>query len=173
MTTEPCAVVRPRTPADLAGCVAVLAAVHASDEYPAIWPKDAARWLTPAGLLDAWIAFDGSGILGHVALGRPDAELDRDLVKSAGRPSAALAEVKRLFVHPSARGRGIAKNLLEVAANGARTRALHPILEVTTDDPGAVGFYDRIGWRRIGSAVATWSRPSGAHPLLFHYELPG
>jgi hypothetical protein len=45
--------VRSRQRADLDGCVLALAAVHKTGGYPSNWPDDPARWLTPAGMLEA------------------------------------------------------------------------------------------------------------------------
>jgi GNAT superfamily N-acetyltransferase len=156
----------------MAGCVALLAEVHRADDYPAHWPDDPARWLTPAGSLAAWVAYDGTVALGHVVLAGVDDVADADLMRSAGRPSSALAQVKRLFVHPATRGRGIARTLLETAARDAFERALHPVLETTADRPETVRFYEGAGWRRIGNAIAQWSMPSGEHPLMQHFEFP-
>ena len=61
-------------------------------------------------------------------------------------PSAA-GEVKRMFVIPSARGRGLARTLLsaleiDIAASGRNT----VILETGTEQPEAVGLYRSAGY---------------------------
>jgi hypothetical protein len=47
--------VRPRTAEDLEPCVDLLRAVHDADGYPMLWPDDPASWLSPHGLLSAWV----------------------------------------------------------------------------------------------------------------------
>jgi putative acetyltransferase len=54
--------------------------------------------------------------------------------------------IDSLFVDPDRRGKGIGRSLVEHA------RSLHPGLtvDVNEQDLGAVGFYERLGFRRIG-----------------------
>ncbi|HMD01355.1 MAG TPA: GNAT family N-acetyltransferase, partial [Candidatus Baltobacteraceae bacterium] len=155
----------------LAGCVALLRALHLSDSYPGTWPDDAAGWITPHGFLLAWIALSEGSIVGHLALASVDEAVDPEFVRASGVPAAQLVEVRRLFVDPSQRRAGIAGRLLEVAAQYASARALHPVLETTADNSVAMRCYERNGWRRIGSKAATWRRASGEQPLLHQYEL--
>jgi putative acetyltransferase len=61
------------------------------------------------------------------------------------------AEVKRMFVHPAARGTGAAKRLLaklEEAAREAGCPAM--VLETGPDQPEALGLYERLGFARRG-----------------------
>ncbi|MGN9841152.1 N-acetyltransferase family protein [Nonomuraea sp. H19] len=142
--------IRPRTPDDLDACVKALAEVQASDRYPVDWPADPGRWLTPDGLAGAWIAVEAGAVLGHVALTRD-------------------AEVTRLFVAPGARGRGLAGQLLDTVRAAVRT----PLkLEVSSEGEAAIAFYERSGWRRVGSSRATWLNAAGEPALLHHYESP-
>ena len=60
-------------------------------------------------------------------------------------------EVKRLFVHPSARGQGVAQRLLgmletEALALGCRQF----MLETGPSQPEAIGLYQRLGYRVRG-----------------------
>jgi GNAT superfamily N-acetyltransferase len=153
-----------------AGCVAALRLVHEADGYPSSWPLDPQAWLTPHGLIAAWIALIGATVIGHVALGAIDPEADSHLSKAAGRPAGELSEIKRLFVVPSARRSGVALALLDGAARHALALRLHPILETTADRASAIRLYERNGWRRIGTSVATWTRASGERPTLHQYE---
>ncbi|WP_346150727.1 GNAT family N-acetyltransferase [Nonomuraea recticatena] len=85
--------IRPRVPGDLAACVSVLRAVHEGDGYPANWPDDPEGWLTPTGMIQAWVATDGDEITGHVVLRGADPALPE-----------ADGLVARLFVAAHARG---------------------------------------------------------------------
>jgi putative acetyltransferase len=60
-------------------------------------------------------------------------------------------EVKRMFVHPSARGQGVAQRLLgrleaEALARGCRRF----MLETGPSQPEAIGLYQRLGYRVRG-----------------------
>ena len=75
-----------------------------------------------------------------------------------------LGVIHAVVTDESARGRGCARALLEVAEAHARRRGT-PVLALITDDPaetsttgdqgtqqglGAAGMYDRLGWDRVG-----------------------
>jgi GNAT superfamily N-acetyltransferase len=108
-------VLRPRHPDDLPECVAALAEVHRQDGYPSRWPVRPAASLSPAGLLEAWVAVAEGVVVGHVTLA-PDAEVaDINVITAAGWPTAELASVSRLFVRPAMQGAGIGQRLLEMA----------------------------------------------------------
>ncbi|WP_223167992.1 GNAT family N-acetyltransferase [Nonomuraea sp. SYSU D8015] len=142
--------IRDRTPEDLAACVEALAEVQAVDRYPVDWPDDPAGWLTPDGLVRAWVAAEAGIVLGHVAL-------TGDL------------EITRLFVTPAARGRGVAALLLHTVRAAART----PLkLQVSSEGTAAIRFYERSGWRRVGSSRATWLNAAGEPALVHHYVSP-
>jgi ribosomal protein S18 acetylase RimI-like enzyme len=64
--------------------------------------------------------------------------------------SAEVAEVKRLYVRPSARGRGVARQLMEefekvAAANGFREICL----ETGLRQPAAIRLYESLGYQPI------------------------
>ncbi|NUP45692.1 MAG: GNAT family N-acetyltransferase [Catenulispora sp.] len=149
-------------------CVQALAAVHAADRYPANWPTDPRRWLTPDGSLGAWVATDGAAVLGHVSLARPGPAL-ADVV---GVPAAELAEVARLFVGVSARRGGLARDLLAHAAQMAIGDRLQPVLEVESGAIGAIALYERTGWRFVGSSVADWRTADGQPAVVRIYIGP-
>ncbi|WP_221762528.1 GNAT family N-acetyltransferase [Nonomuraea sp. WAC 01424] len=145
--------VRHRTPADLDACAEALALVHAADRYPVDWPGDPQGWLTPHGLLRAWVAYEDGRVLGHVGL--------------ADTPEGP--EVTRLFVAPAARGRGLAPLLLATVREAAGTPVL---LEVSHEGRAAIALYERLGWRRVRSSRARWLNAAGEPALLHHYVSP-
>jgi ribosomal protein S18 acetylase RimI-like enzyme len=61
--------------------------------------------------------------------------------------------LEHLWVEPSAHGRGIGRALVEHALRRARTLGAEA-LEVESE-PHAVGFYQRLGFRRIGEREST------------------
>jgi GNAT superfamily N-acetyltransferase len=75
-------------------------------------------------------------------------------------------EVKRIFVRPQYRGKGLSKLIMEHLAGYARERAI-PILRLETGiyQPEAIGLYERLGYRRVG--------PFGEYkddPLSIYFE---
>lgn len=67
------------------------------------------------------------------------------------RPYGADAgEVKRMYVAPSARGRGVARAVLAALVAYARSAGLRRLmLETGTEQPEAVGLYESEGWTPI------------------------
>jgi GNAT superfamily N-acetyltransferase len=142
--------IRLRNHEDRKACVEALAQVQAADRYPVDWPDDPWGWLTPADLASAWIAVERGTVLGHVGLTRD-------------------AEIVRLFVTPAARGRGLAAQLLD----SVRAAVRGPLkLEVSSEGTAAIAFYERSGWRRVGSSRADWVNAAGEPALLHHYMIP-
>jgi GNAT superfamily N-acetyltransferase len=146
--------VRPRRAADLPALVEVLRAVHTQDGYPTVWPLDPAAWLDPPGLLRAWVAEASGVVVAHGAL-KDDVD--------------GVRWVSRLFTDPAVRGSGAAGALLDVAvaANGPGL-----LLDVVDDASGAIGFYERRGWRLLERRAATWRDARGRSPLVRVYTAP-
>ncbi|MFD9436575.1 GNAT family N-acetyltransferase [Streptomyces sp. NPDC060002] len=158
MTTDPAGSpsghprVRPRLPADLDGCVAVLAPVHAHSGCPVDRPDRPAPWLTPGALLAAWVAELDGRVVGHVGLCGAEKE---DVAANLWDGRTAPAVISRLYVAPEARGHGVGAALLARAVGAARARDLHPVLDVVATDPAA-SFYERLGRRLLGTADQRW-----------------
>jgi GNAT superfamily N-acetyltransferase len=158
--------VRERRPEDLAECVRALAEVHARDGYPTWWPADPAGWLSPAGILAAWVAEVGGTVVGHVCVvtgGDEDA---------AGVTVGEPAMVSRLFVAPAGRGRGLGAALLAEARQFAATGNRTLMLDVVDDGGAAVALYERLGWRLVERRSAEWTTPQGERPWLRVYLAP-
>ena len=156
--------IRPRRDEDLPACAEALRGVHENDGYPVRWPADPGRWLTPEGMLGAWIAADGPAVLGHVALTVAGEEI--------AEPAAELALVARLFVALEARRGGIASDLLEYAARAASGAGLQAALEVDAAAAGAVALYERAGWRFAGSGSGGWLAKDGLPARVRFYLAP-
>ena len=81
------------------------------------------------------------------------------------------AEVKRMYVAPTARGLGLARRMLahlEVTARAAGLEAV--VLETGEKQPEAIELYSSAGYRRI--AGFGYYRDSPAEPLLRQVALP-
>lgn len=150
--------VRYRTDRDLADCVRVLAEVHERDGYPVNWPDRPGPWLTPPSLVAAWVVDLDGRIAGHAGLSRsgagdaaPGLWSDRTGVGVDG-----TAVLSRLFVAPSARGRGLGASLVSEAVVEARRRGLHPVLDVVASDTAAAALYERLGWQFLATVEQRW-----------------
>jgi ribosomal protein S18 acetylase RimI-like enzyme len=140
---------RYRDESDVGASVEALRGVYETSGYPTNWPADPARWLSPPGILRAWVAAtEDVPVVGHVILMRP-------------LPGERSAEVSRLFVGPAARRRGVASLLLETAMRSAVANDLDLFLDVTDHLEGARALYQRAGFRLISTTQADWTTPDG------------
>jgi GNAT superfamily N-acetyltransferase len=123
----------PPAQACLAAYFALLAQVIPGFTQPALPLPDAADYRPPSGAFR--LAMDGIRPLGCVSL-------------RAHAP--ATAEVKRLWIAPQARGRGLARRLMQ----DIETRALglgytRLILDTNAGLPAAIALYESSGWAAI------------------------
>jgi GNAT superfamily N-acetyltransferase len=163
--------VRPRSDGDLDGCVLLLEEVHRLDRYPTYWPGDPARWLSPGGLLGAWVAEEAGRIVGHVALAAVGPSHGTGIWSAAtGVRPAGLASTTRLFVAPGRRRTGLGAALLHVASVAAAERALLPVLDVVETNREAIRLYERHGWRHVHSEP--WADARDEELLLHYYVGP-
>jgi GNAT superfamily N-acetyltransferase len=193
------ATVRPRTAADLPGCVTALHDVHRADGYPANWPADPAGWLTPRGLLTAWAADAGSdgtggtggsdgaggigdtgGIGGIGGTGGTGGSAGADgigghvaLVAEADAITGGTVAVARLFVSPAARGGGLGRALLTAARDEAVRRGERAWLEVESGATAAIALYRAAGWLPMGCATARWRTAGGELAQVCRFAAPG
>jgi GNAT superfamily N-acetyltransferase len=83
-----------------------------------------------------------------------------------------LAEVKRMYVAPAARGRGVAKAVLAGLEDAARDRGWTTLrLETGTRQPEAIGLYRDAGYRPIEAFGAYVGDPDAAESLFFERTL--
>ncbi len=83
-----------------------------------------------------------------------------------------LAEVKRMYVVPAARGRGVSRAVLaglEEAARGSGWTTLR--LETGPLQPEAIGLYTSAGYRPIEAFGAYVGDPDAEHSLFFERVL--
>ncbi|MEV0238694.1 GNAT family N-acetyltransferase [Streptomyces sp. NPDC050674] len=122
------------------------------------WEERAAD--VAAGRLAVWAAHDGERVLGTVSLAFPGKANSRH-----------RAELVKLMVHPDARGRGLARELLataEAAAAAAGITLLH--LDTETGSP-AERLYRSTGWTPIGAIPDYASTPDGElRPTTIYYK---
>ena len=146
-------IIRSRGEDELAECVAILAGVHRRDGYPMAWPEDPRGFLARPDFLGAWVATVDGRLAGHVVLAPP-----KTTDVAAALVGRDTAMVSRLFVTFAARGRGVGAALLEHAVREAHQRGLCPVLDVLATSSAPIAFYERMGWRLLGTGQAQWGQ---------------
>ncbi|MEQ8144575.1 GNAT family N-acetyltransferase [Streptomyces sp. OP7] len=115
-----------------------------------------------AGRLAVWTAYDDSGrVLGTVSLALP-----------ADKPNSAhRAELVKLMVHRSARGKGLARRLLTVAEEAAAGQGITLLhLDTETGSP-AEHLYRTSGWTEVGAIPDYAADPGGVlRPTTIYYK---
>lgn len=72
------------------------------------------------------------------------------------------ADVAKVLVRRSARGRGVASRLMERIEEEARTRGITVLVLDTVTDSDAYRLYTRLGWQRVGPVPNYALMPDGA-----------
>lgn len=129
----------------------------------------AARWWreraasVDAGDLQVWIARDGERIAGTIGLAR------------APLPNARhRAEVAKLMVRPSARGRGLGTSLLAAVERAAAGDGITLLILDTESGSPAERLYRAAGWTECRSVPDYAGDPAGVlRPTTFYYKAVG
>lgn len=92
------------------------------------------------------------------------------------RAAAGEAEILTLAVIPSARGRGLGRDLMQAAATHAATLGAETLfLEVGADNPAALALYNGLGFTRAGQRKGYYpdsQSQSGGDALVLKAALP-
>ena len=145
--------IRSRRDDDLRELGEVLLRVRDLDGYPVYLPgEDTARFLALKEGDLAWVAVLEERVVGHAALTARVRDSVRVVLEGAG-VVAPFAHLVRLFVDPGARGRGVARALLDEVEKEATKRGRALSLDVVTRDHAALALYASRGWRRVGTTV--------------------
>jgi ribosomal protein S18 acetylase RimI-like enzyme len=121
------------------------------EQWDEVYP-DAAVFTRDLAAGTLHVLREGDGILGCVTLDTTHDPLWQGMAWSAaGEPAAA---VHRLMVHPALQGRGLAKQLMAHAESLARAQGFRSIhLDCFAANPAAFALYERLGYRRTGTAT--------------------
>ena len=84
-----------------------------------------------------------------------------------GLAPSELGAVARLIVDPAARRTGVGRALLNAAADEARHRGLHPILDVVTHCDAANSLYRACGWRNAGEVTMAFRDGTTLQSFVF------
>ncbi|MGW0906121.1 GNAT family N-acetyltransferase [Streptomyces sp. NPDC002853] len=124
------------------------------------------RSLAPAvagGRLAIWVVRDGERVTGTVSVGFVD--------KPNGRHRA---EIAKLMVHGSARGRGLARTLLATAERAAADAGVTLLVLDTETGSPAESLYRRGGWTVAGVIPDYAADPAGMlHPTTLFFKKVG
>jgi ribosomal protein S18 acetylase RimI-like enzyme len=111
----------------------------------------------PLGHYDAvWVVEDGKGVVGSVA------------TRVAGDGEA---ELKRMYLAPDRRGRGLGRRLLDLALGWARERDLVAVtLDTTAEMTAARALYESVGFEAVGTRTEIGERDSRCE-ILYRLDL--
>jgi GNAT superfamily N-acetyltransferase len=128
----------------------------------------AAWWRERAASVDAghhqvWIARDGERVAGTIGLVLP------------ALPNARhRAEVAKLMVRPSARGRGLGRALLSTVERSAAEQGFSLLILDTETGSPAERIYQSAGWTECGSIPGYAGDPAGVlKATTFYYKTVG
>ena len=127
--------------ADLNAALALTLMEALNDELTSLYPEEGANHfeLTP----DQVASGRGAFFVAYLAGGAVGCGAVRLLGDGA-------AEIKRMFVRPDARGRGISRRILEALEGEARAMgAVRVLLETGERQPAALGLYESAGYVRV------------------------
>ena len=107
-------------------------------------------------------AFHGDELVGTV-----------QIVTAAAPNQPHRADVAKLLVHPSARGSGVGRSLMEAAETSARAAGKTLLVLDTTTGDSAERLYARLGWTRLGVIPNYALYPNGrlCDTTVFYKEL--
>ncbi|MFD8823304.1 GNAT family N-acetyltransferase [Streptomyces sp. NPDC059605] len=131
-------------------------------DVAAAWWRERAE-AVDAGLLQVWLALDAERVAGTVTLVR------------ARLPNARhRAEVAKLMVRSSARGRGLGRSLLDAAERSAADAGVTLLVLDTESGSPAERLYRSAGWTRCGSIPDYAGDPAGVlKPTTLYYKAIG
>lgn len=160
--------VRQRQDSDMSQAAAGLVRVHALDGYPVEGVSQPEAWLTPPGMMNAWVAEKSGTVVGHVAVSRPEDEWAVTLwTEQSGERASSVAVLARLFVVPEARKMAAGESLMRAAVDYARGQGIRLVLDVLAKDRAAIRLYTRLGWKNIGSAAHAFGAGEEAEAFCF------
>ncbi len=118
------------------------------------------------------MAEEDERLLGHLSLHPTDDSRARpQWCEALGVGVERLAVVSRFFVSLEARGRGVGGGLIGCAEEHAARHGRRLVLDVAARNLDAIAFYERRGWRRVGTTKLALSAEPWTLPLVL-FVLP-
>jgi len=164
---------RPRDPSDLAAAAAALVAVHQADGYPVEGVDNPYAWLSPSGMLAAWVGVLDGAVVGHALVTTPkpgDAAVDAWTAQGGDVSRTVVGG--RLFVSPEGRGHDLGTRLAQTITDWAADQGYDLVGDVMAKDQAALHIYRRIGWQQIGTTMHDTGQGTKVPALLFAHPAP-
>ena len=140
----------------MGSAVVTVRAARAADEerLRELTFESKAHWGYDRDLVRSWA--DGLSFPGDCE--RWVAEADGELLAWAGLtpPADGIAVLDHLWVDPAAMGRGLGSRLFRLTADRARELGAERL--EWSAEPNAVGFYEKLGGRKLREHVTEWGR---------------
>jgi acetyltransferase len=93
------------------------------------------------------------------------------LARSGAMNATHRAEVQRVAIVGSARGKGIGRQLMSAAEDAARRSGISLLWLTTHDGTAACAFYEALGYTRLGVMPSYSRRPDGTlAPAAFFFK---
>ncbi len=144
--------IRPFEPTDQAGFAHLVATVLVEYGLSPDTILEADLEYPDTSYQGAWVAIDNDGVVGSVAIRLLD--------------DGKIAELKRMYLQPEYRGRGLGRALLNHAIHWARDRGCRSIvLDTSTAMTAAQRLYESAGFARTGTRTETGAHDSRCEVL--------
>ena len=142
------------------------AAIEEAEALSALANRSKASWgYAPAQIAAAPIRIEPAMIAeGWVWVAQDRRRKVLGVASLARTETARVIDLDALFVEPTAQRAGVGEALVGHVSRMARALGAEALR--IESDPNAVGFYERLGARRVGEARGAWGR------MLPVYELP-
>ncbi|ORT58348.1 GNAT family N-acetyltransferase [Streptomyces sp. CB03238] len=114
------------------------------------------------GVRHVWASYDDDGAVSGVIT----------LVRATMPNQPHRADIAKLLVHRTARGRGLGRRLLATAERAALDEGLTLLVLDTETGSPAESLYRSAGWTRAGSIPDYALTPAGTpHPTTYYYKV--
>lgn len=165
--------IRPTASADLDALANVLVQVYAADGYPVEGVDSPRGWLDLPDAMGQWTALLDGVPVGHIGLHEPGPEAQTvHFAQLSGYAPAEISEIVRLFVSPTARGKGVARKLLRAAVAKSTEASKVATLEVMQKDAAAIDLYTAMGWKVVGRSGHSVGDGRQVPALVMIYRSP-
>ncbi|ETS83116.1 hypothetical protein PFICI_04992 [Pestalotiopsis fici W106-1] len=165
---------RRRSKDDLPALVEALEDVYSTDGYPIEGTATAVSFLSPPGLVAAWVAVHRGLVVGQIAVvagGQGHHAAVRAWVDSVGSGGDAGATVvaARFFIRKYARGFGLGRALVEKTCQWAKDNGKRIVINVLAKDQDAMKLYEKLGFRRFGEGEYEYHEGKKATQYFYVY----
>ncbi|KAI1876728.1 uncharacterized protein JN550_000800 [Neoarthrinium moseri] len=149
--------IRPRQASDIPALVEALQDVYNSDGYPVEGTSTALTFLSPPGLLEAWVAVQEGVVVGHIVVIAGEkgnqAPVQAWTEFGEGGKVEQTVVVARFFVRELARGTGLGRGLVDATCAWAKENDMRIVMNVLSHNVGAMKLYEKAGFRIIGKGI--------------------